>query len=638
MILRSLAGLADRENLVSDPAYEVKPVHYRIEVSKRGAFVALHDLRDHTGKGKPLGRRMQVPRPLPGDRRTGTIPDPGLLVDNATFALGIDPAEPASKRKAPNELSRRLEAFRARVEEAAGKEPALQSVLKFLDDQSQRERALGAACALPKFEPNHLFCFADQETGEEVHSRPSVRSYWGARRSSQESLSAAAEQQCLVTGAFAAPADKHPQFKLSGGQSSGVSLVSFNNDAFESHGWTRNENAPVSRAAAEAYTQALSRLLDEHYPDPNASDGRSLPKQNIRLSGDTTALFWADDQSAAPGLICSLLESADPQDVAALYKGVWQGKKIVRDPSGRFHHLVLTGAQARAVIRAYHQSALSDTVSAVKQWIEDASIESFDRATHGCETRLFPLWMLLRSLAPLGDTGRLPPGLASQIFGAILRGGEFPISILASAVRRCRAEQAADGGPVSAPRAALMKATLNRLRERYSFQEVLPAMNETNKNKGYLLGRMFALIERMQTLALGDVNASVVDRYFGSACATPQAVFPRLMKTEVHHYRKALDSTYGRSAGWVHGQIGQLASLLIGEQNALGKDESLESFVRRTAGRIAGFPTFLPLHEQGLFALGYHQQRNEFYKARSKDKDTAAESSAAGPTDDDMDD
>lgn len=158
-------------------------------------------------------------------------------------------------------------------------------------------------------------------------------------------------------------------------------------------------------------------------------------------------------------------------------------------------------------------------------------------------------------------------------------------------------------------------------------------LNDDESNRGYLLGRLFACIERMQVLAVGDVGASVTDRYFASACATPQAVFPRLLKLEVHHFRKAREGERKGSAHYVNRLIDRLAAWLVGEQNGMRPDEGVEDFLRRLAGReLRGFPPFLPLPEQGLFTLGYHQQRAEFYRKRDA-ADAAMESSdEATPT------
>jgi len=484
-----------------------------------------------------------------------------------------------------------------------------------------------------------------------VHLRPAVMVYWGRKRASL----AAAEHtgQCLVTGAVGPVVDKHPPIKgVPGGTPSGVAIVTFNLSAFESYGFRRNENAPVSRRAAEAYTAALNRLLNPQLPDPKNPNVR-LPQQRVKLSQDTVALFWTDEPSPVPAAIVPAIAEGDPEAAEELgvvwevdesyrafageleavrdatplrdaHDAPWKGTKPQElEDAGAFRLLILSGGQGRATVRAFRTTQVKETVKAVRRWFEDIRLSTLRN-----KRALRPL---LRSLAVRGNEEKLPPTLAGDVFLAILTGRALPQSVLEMAVRRCRSEANSEERngrlvrnlKVPYERAALIKAYLNRARQSLHttqgihFEELRPAMNEHERNKGYLLGRMFACIEWMQELALGDVGATVTDRYFSAACATPQAVFPRLLKTEVHHYRKAREGQRGGSARWLHGQISQLATWLIGQQNAMQDGEALDAFLRRSAGRpLAGFPAFLPLPEQGLFTLGYHQQRAERFRKR----------------------
>jgi len=153
-------------------------------------------------------------------------------------------------------------------------------------------------------------------------------------------------------------------------------------------------------------------------------------------------------------------------------------------------------------------------------------------------------------------------------------------------------------------RAALIKAVLNR-RKRYSntysdYREVQRDMDPNNTSPGYLLGRLMAVMERMQQAALGDINSSLVDRFFSGASATPGAVFPRLLKNLRHHARKAKDEPKSRgTARWLEAQLDEILAPL------------------------AGFPTYLDLEQQGLFVLGYHHQRKVLWTKR-EDRDSNA--------------
>jgi CRISPR-associated protein Csd1 len=156
-------------------------------------------------------------------------------------------------------------------------------------------------------------------------------------------------------------------------------------------------------------------------------------------------------------------------------------------------------------------------------------------------------------------------------------------------------------------RAALLKAVLNR-RHRHSpadLKEVTAMLDPTNTNPGYLLGRLMAVLERLQQVAINDVNASVIDRYFGSASATPKAVFTRLLKNARHHARKAKDDE--RTAG-----------------TARWLDRLLDEIASSFDAKHGGFPAYLALEQQGLFVLGYHHQRHWLWLSKEERERYAA--------------
>lgn len=674
MILQSLVRLAEREGLVDNPHFETKELHWRVAATPRGEFGGLESLLqvpDGGGrvKARPRGLLVLVPRPLPAASITGVAPDAGYLVGNASFVCAVDLSEDQKYVARTGELERRFAEFRRLVEEATNRlqDEGLVAVVSLLRNGEQMAHVRNEVLArseAKELASNHLIGF--RVVGDDaafVHLRERVMQDWTAHRSRV----AADEQphQCLVTGLVGPAIDKHPPIKkVPGGTPSGVAIVSFNASAFESYGLSRNENAPVSRHAAEAYTAALNRLLDPRFPDPRRP-GVLVPEQHVRLSDDTVAVFWTDQPSRVPTVIMPAVGAGDPdalrelgiglpldeiyaelgdndederlpspQPIGLVHEAPWKGirPEELEEP-GAFRLLILSGGQGRATVRSFHTSRVRETVAAIRGWFQDIRLGTLRGRP--------ALYRLLNSLAVRGERKNLPPNLASEVFLAILTARPLPRWVLEAAVRRCRSEpdgveqngKVRRGHKVLYERAALIKASLNRSRgtiaqaQGIRFQEVRPTMNDEERNRGYLLGRMFACLERMQELALGEVGASVTDRYFSAACATPQAVFPRLLKTEVHHYRKACDGQRGGTARWLHGQISCLAMWLIGEENTMRPGETLEPFLKRMAGRpVRGFPAFLPLIEQGLFTLGYHQQRAEWFKKRDvedADQETA---------------
>jgi CRISPR-associated protein Csd1 len=428
-------------------------------------------------------------------------------------------------------------------------------------------------------------------------------------------------QICLVSGRLAPPAATVPLIKnVPGGSTSGVALVSFNSNAFESYGWAGNANAPISRAAAEACSTALNRLLHPAFPDPG-NPGQTLPSRHLRLSADTAVCFWA----AAPGddfasYLIGLLE-ANPESVHELYRSLWKGVEVGIDNPDAFYALTLSGAQGRLILRDWLTTHVKDVARHLAEHFGDLAIV---RNTPPAKGRPFApalaFRVLLRSLAVRGEDKSIPASLAGQLLHAALTGIPYPVSILQRALERARAEigrtEWLDLERRDA-RAALIKAVLNRRRRFHQatapYPEVTEAMDPNNTQPGYLLGRLMALLERMQQLALGgDVNASVVDRFFSAASATPRVVFLRLLKNFRHHVRKAKDDP--RVAG---------GAVLVERQ--------VDRIVHDLGERAENFPTSLSLEGQGLFILGYHHQRHELFLDREERQRRRSQETEAAP-------
>lgn len=123
-------------------------------------------------------------------------------------------------------------------------------------------------------------------------------------------------------------------------------------------------------------------------------------------------------------------------------------------------------------------------------------------------------------------------------------------------------------------------------------------MNPQSTSAGYNLGCLMAVLERLQEAALENVNASIIDRYFSAASASPRSVFVRLLKNAQHHSRKARDNP--QSAG-----LAFLLKHLVDEF----ADRFQVDMNSRGYPHAEGIPSFLPLEQQGLFVLGYHQMR-----------------------------
>ena len=600
MILQALYALAEREGLMDDPDFESKPVRWLIRVDENGKLVGQPQDTQFTPqaegnkKPRPIAKAFRVPREQPrtsGDRAF-------FLFDKAEYVLGADP----DGGRAAEKLAVRRDLFREKVHACAEQthDAGVTAVDRFLTDLATGEQTmdLPEGCA-----GNDLFAFVyTPDVDILVTDRPKVREYWFRMRAAE---GGDASTRCLVSGEMCVPGDLFPPLKkVPGGSTSGVALVSFNCRAFESYGWSGNENAPVSREAAEACGTALNRLLDPRFPRPS-NPAETLAPRNIRLSADTVVCYWAaaneaeDWSNSFPGLV-----EADEGRVAALYQSIWKGQAPETDDMTAFYALTLTGTQGRAIVRDWFESTVGEVQKHLATYFEDLDIVRNAPAPKGKEhPPAFPVRTLLEALAdPARNRGEgVPAPLAARLLESAYSGKPYPLAVLQRSLGRFRLEigreqDDRDGWNIKQwndARAALIKAVLRRNRH----MEVTRDMDPTNKQRGYLLGRLMAVVERIQQMAQGkDLNATVIDRYFGAASATPATVFPRLLRNTRNHIHKLKTDKKERVAIYY--------DLML--------DDIMDG--------LKEFPSFIQLDEQGLFVLGYHHQRKWLW-TKKEDRD-----------------
>ena len=586
MILQALNDYYRRKCDDADPAQrlpvfglEQKEIPFLLEITKEGELVQLRDTRSLNEKKKKVAQIFRVPQ---GVKKTSGV-TANLLWDTLEYVLGVD-----TKDK-PERVVEQHAQFVARIEtlpQSAREDAGIQAVLKFFEcfNLPQLEAQPAWAQAL---EANAVMSFRLHGDVDLVCQRPAVvNAVLNVTTDAEVRLA-----MCLVTGDDAPVQRLHASIKgVWGAQSSGANIVSFNARAFESYGKTerQGENAPVSQAAAFAYTTALNHLL------------RKDSNQRIQV-GDASTVFWADRDSEFESVVADIFGDPPKDDpdrsahaVQALFTAIQAGTHGGLDEGNRFHVLGLAPNAARISIRFYHCLPLAELGERISQHFKDLEIARgpYD-PQYPSLRRLLQAVCLSTSSQPQGDIERVPPNLGGAIVDAVFAGPDvpYPSLWLNAAVGRCRAEQ-----NVNYFRAAAIKACINRQIRRSSFtpstpspeKEFLPMLDPNNISPAYRLGRLFAALERIQEVSAGGpgkLNSTIRDRYYGAASSTPVAVFTTLLRLKNAHLKKL---SVGQSA-WFEKLLGDI----------------LDS--------VTDFPKHLPLPDQGRFALGYYHQRQDFF-------------------------
>lgn len=615
MILQALNRYYDI--LANDPdvdiarfGYSTVPVSFALNISEDGELLDVLPQFVQEQRGKKMVER---PRPMivPQQIKRSSGIKANFLCDNTAYVLGMSDKDEAK----PMYAQKRFEAFRELHKSLLNgvSNSAAQAVLAFLDkhDPAHAREHPAIAKHLERLLEggNLVFMFH----GAFVHDDPDLQKIWEEHKAGQ----GAVQMQCLVTGEIAPIARLHPSLKrVRGAQSSGATLVGFNDRAYESYGRTKGQglNSPVSEKAVFAYTTVLNYLLSDANPNKKF------------FLGDATVVYWAETENRQyEAAFASMVEPEYAETEQADQAGRRRAEKALKtagekvrraqmldidalladlkEENPRFYILGLSPNAARISVRFFITDPFEKVIQNIMAHYRDmAIVKEYDNQPDYITVR----HILSETVSKKSRDKEAAPLLAGAVFRAILTNAPYPAALYAAIINRVRADmddQEHYISKINYIRAATIKAFLIRKYRHQSphpFQEALTmSLNEKCTIPAYLLGRLFAVLEKVQQEAIGNVNASIKDRYFTSACATPASVFPILLRLSQHHIAKA--------------EYGYVSDRLI--QDILDKLDVTQNPI----------PSRLSLDEQGVFILGYYHQRAAFYKSKDKPEDDVSD-------------
>ena len=604
MILQRLHELSVRKGLLEDPSFIQREVACRIDIGPNGEYLGIHDLRERielpskSKKGAPRsvlnnGRSMFVPvRPVVWDEKISRwkATDPAAngkekpsvyLADTLARVLPLIQLIPAEQKEKFDAQRSTFWRFLSFATNSLGEKEA-QPIIAFrekLDDELFQERLCSDVERLGLTTSNICTLALQSDRGQTLLDSKAHCDFW---RSFFEADSISQQDGqfsglCQVTGKVG-PIGESVKSRLKGLVSIGCRADAYlvtGLGSADSYNLNGAQSAMVSEEGVNSFTRAANALI-----------GNDLGNQKTSYRiGDVLLLFWTRQDS--PTDVFNLFEPS-LDDVSFLLQSALSGKSpIATAADDAFYLLMLSGNSARVVVRDYIEIPLTKVRSNLAAWFQDLCIAEIGNESFGKPTSLFPLWMLASATAL--DSDAVAPDTPSRLAFAAIQNRPIPDSILSACLRRLRAEGAKG---FRAARMALIKLIL--IRRGVAMTEVL---NEDEKHPAYLYGRLLSVFEQIQYAALGDINANVVDKFYGVFSAAPALVFNRLFNNAQNHLRK-----------------------LRGERP--GTFVSLDRRLTELVSELPPTPpsSQLSMLDQGRFALGYYHQRAKQFEAIAERK------------------
>ena len=566
MILKALYDYYNRCDNLPAKGLEEKEIGFLLVLSPEGQFLRFEDCRT----GKDHARVYLVKKHV--GRSSAAVAN--YLYDNSAYVLGY-----SEKSNGKEQLY--LDTFKAKVESIGDAFPDnkdITAIRKFYSNSRDMIIELVSRDVLWEDIKKNLskkystFSFRIEGDLKIVAEKKELLQLEECNDKAE------ADDICLVSGKHGPSVETTTATMIPGSQAI-AKLVSFQvNSGYDSYGKTKCGNAPISEEAEFAYTTALNSMLQKG-------------SRNKFMLGTRTFVFWASNNNEASketeeSLFDLLGFSEEANDdpnanlmkVRKVFEYIYSGM-LKTDLDDKFYILGLAPNSARIAVVYWSETTLKDFAEKILKHFSDMEIQD----TRKDKKPYMGIREIISSVTLGGKMSDATPNLPEAVVKSIFQGLPYPQTLYSACLRRIRAEQ-----KLTITRAAIIKAYLNR--QSNNNKKINIMLDKDNNNQGYLCGRLFAVLDKIQE----DANniSSIRERYMNAASATPSAVFATILNLSVHHSEK-LDE---------------------------GRRIYFEKLKQEILDKVSadGFPTHLDLQDQGRFFVGYYHQRQDFFTSKKE--------------------
>ena len=586
-MLKALYDYAMKNNLVLPPGYSNKTIKAYVSLSKKGEFLGI----------------------ILGDDTPVLCPDIGSLANGKEKCNPIvekrsvifkDLLDQEDKTKVKRNFYYQV------LKDGSNRIPEFEVCVKMAEDEKTL-LLVTEALNENKIKGSDRISFIVD--GQKIVQARCLKEWWDTYRKKFFDIEKKERALCLITGEETVPMETVPPVNglaVVGGHARGDALICFDKSAFCSYDQKKSVNAPVSENAFFAVKAALDHLLEHapvlanmkfvHWYEQNIEDN-SDPILRANFLGITMAENVDVEEDISEDDRTREARIAEIQ-ASKLVKSVTTGEKIP-SLSNQYTICLLSGVNGRVMIRQYERGSYEELQKNVALWNEQLELKDLNgiqnEKSKKLNARLLCLLKKQNSDSKIWErVGKELPEITQAIIGAIINGTPLPDVVAVRSLAYIRSqmlEKEENSTSIQIPDATACQWLKVWLMRRKG-AEIMSEYDSTHKSAAYHCGAAMAVHAAIQNVAMKNVNATIVQRYYSSASQMPALVLGQISRLSAYHLEKIENE-------WLRKQY---EDTLNDVYCAIGKE----------------IPATLTLEEQAYFTLGYRQMCTKLQKDKNE--------------------